>query len=101
MKPDAAVTKVRAACMALSDVTEKASHGAPCWFIGGKQFAAFADHHHDDGRLALWLCAPDGMQQILVENEPECYFVPPYVGSRGWVGVRLDRSLPWSQVVAV
>ena len=101
MKVDAAVANVRAACLAQSGATEKLSHGSPCWFVGGKQFAAFDDHHHGDGRIALWLCAPDGMQQMLVEAEPDHYFVPPYVGVRGWIGVWLDRAPRWSQIAAL
>ena len=58
----------------------------------------YLDNHHDDGRLALWLAAPEGMQQALVEGAPEHYFRPPYVGHRGWLGVRLDRDLAWDEI---
>jgi len=56
------------------------------------------DHHHDDGRLALWCASPPGMRDGLVRADPERYFVPPYVGIRGWIGVRLDRGLAWDDV---
>ena len=46
--------------------------------------------HHGDGRVALWLKLPDGAQQALVDSDPDLYFVPPYVGPSGWIGVRLD-----------
>jgi hypothetical protein len=98
----AVLERVRAACLALPDVTERLSHGAPTWFArpGGKgAFVMFHDDHHGDGRLALWCAAPEGMQQALVEGEPEHYFVPAYVGHRGWVGVRLDGDLAWEQVL--
>ena len=58
----------------------------------------FLDNHHDDGRLALWCAAPIGVQQELVDEDPERFFVPPYVGGRGWIGVRLDRDVDWDEV---
>ena len=91
--------RVRAACLAMPEVTERPSHGSPAWFVRGKRcFVMYLDDHHGDGRLALWCAAPDGMQQALVSGDPESYFVPPYVGHRGWIGVRLDRSLPWDEI---
>lgn len=58
----------------------------------------YMDNHHNDGRLALWCAAPEGMQGALVGDSPEHYFVPPYVGHRGWLGVRIDRGLSWNEV---
>jgi len=58
----------------------------------------YLDNHHDDGRLALWCAAPEGMQEALVRAEPEHYFRPPYVGHRGWIGVRLDRGVDWNEI---
>ena len=58
----------------------------------------YLDDHHGDGRLALWCAAPEGMQAALVAGEPEHYFVPPYVGHRGWVGVHLNRGLDWNEI---
>ena len=91
--------QVRELCLALPETSERPSHGRPTFFIRGKRsFVMCMDDHHGDGRLALWCAAPEGMQQALAEGEPEHYFVPPYVGHRGWVGVRLDRDLDWDQV---
>lgn len=56
------------------------------------------DNHHEDGRLALWCAAAPDMQRAMVESDPRHYFVPPYVGYLGWVGVRLDRRLAWKKV---
>lgn len=90
---------VRAHCLALPEVTERLSHGAPTWFVGGKRtFVMFHDNHHGDERRALWCAAPPGAQEGLVKASPEHYFRPPYVGHRGWVGVRLDRDLEWDAV---
>lgn len=97
-----ALEKVRKLVARFPDVVERESHGMPAWFIAGKrQFAALADDHHGDGRLALWCAAPDGAQSMLVEASPEHYFAPPYVGPSGWVGVRLDRGVAWKEVAAV
>ena len=81
---------LRALCMALPEVSERQSHGEPAWFVRGKKlFLTYADHHHDD-RLGFWCAAPDGAQHALVAADPKRFYVPPYVGGRGWIGVRLD-----------
>lgn len=94
----AELREVRAICMALPAVTERLSHGSPTWFAGKKTMVMYLDDHHGDGRLALWVAAPPGVQSAMVEQEPERFFVPPYVGPRGWLGVRLDRSPDWDEV---
>ena len=94
--------RVRAICLALPDVTERPSHGAPAWFIKDKRsFVMYLDDHHGDGRLALWCAAPEGAQEMLVEAAADHYFRPPYVGHRGWVGMRLDRELGWEEIAGV
>lgn len=97
----AALARVRAACLGLPEVTERLSHGAPTWFAAKKSMAMFHDDHHGDGRLAIWAAAPPGVQRDLVEQEPVRFFVPPYVGPRGWLGVRLDRSVDWDEVADI
>lgn len=97
-----ALRKIRALCKKLDGVTERPSHGSPSWFIGEKKsFLSVADNHHGDGRLAAWCCAAPGAQAMLVEANPDVYFVPAYVGHLGWVGVRLDREAPWEEIAAV
>ncbi len=97
--PEAALAGVRAACLAMPEVTERLSHGAPSWFVRGKKtFVMFHDDHHGDGRLAIWCAAPPGVQAQLVGEEPDRFFVPPYVGHRGWLGVRLDRAVDWAEI---
>jgi hypothetical protein len=97
--PESALARVREHCLALPETEERLSHGAPTFFIRGKRtFVMYLDNHHGDGRLAIWCAAPDGLQRGLVEAQPEHYFVPPYVGHRGWIGVRLDRGLDWETI---
>src|SRR5262245_60669698 len=83
--------RVRRICSALPEMTEKLSHGAPTFFVRKKVFAMFTDNHHDDGRIAVWLPVPPGIQAALIAADPEKFFKPPYVGVRGWVGIRLDQ----------
>ena len=97
-----ALRQVRKACMAFPATEERLSHGAPTFFAGGKKtFVMFMDDHHGDGRLAIWCAAPPGVQAALVDEEPDRFFVPPYVGPRGWVGVRLDRDVDWGEVAGI
>ncbi len=87
---DDLVERIRRICMALPGATEKMSHGAVSFFAG-KQFAAVrAGGHHGDPRPQLWCPAPPGVQAELVEDDPARFFVPPYVGGRGWIGLVLD-----------
>jgi hypothetical protein len=101
-RPSDPVTVERLRQIALShpEATEKLSHGEPAWFVGGKQFATTADHHHDD-RLSVWLPAPTGFQEMLVAAEPVRFFRPPYVGHRGWLGVYLDVEVDWEELASM
>jgi hypothetical protein len=91
--------RVRELCLSFPETSERLSHGSPAFFIREKKtFVMYLDDHHGDGRLALWCAAPEGAQDLLTQGAPEHYFVPPYVGHRGWVGVRLDRGLEWNEV---
>jgi len=94
--------RVRRICLALPEVSERLSHGAPTFFVRGKRaFVMVLTNHHGDGRFAIWCAAPDGLQAMLVEADPERFFVPPYVGHRGWLGVRLDRALDWDELTGI
>ena len=96
------LARLREICLALPEVTERLSHGMPTWFVRDKKtFANFADDHHGDGRVALWCHAPPGAQPAFAESDPERFFVPPYVGPRGWIGVRLDGDVDWDVVAAM
>jgi hypothetical protein len=98
----AVLAKLREICLGLPETSERLSHGAPTFFIREKRaFVMVMTDHHGDGRFALWCAAPDGMQKMLVEADPKRFFVPPYVGHRGWLGVRLDRGLHWDEVAGI
>ena len=95
---DSSLGKLRQLCLALPEATERLSHGEPTWFVQGKKtFLTYADHHHDD-RVAFWCAAPPGAQDILVGADPGRFFIPPYVGHRGWLGVWLDVPQDWDQI---
>ena len=94
----AALERLRVLCLAQPGATERLSHGEPAWFArNGRQFAMFANRHHDD-RVAVWCAAPPGAQAPLVESDPGRYFRPPYVGHRGWIGVYLDVVADWERI---
>lgn len=81
--------RVRRICLALPETSERLSHGEPVFFVHKKAFVMFANNHHNDGHIAIWLPVPDGFQASLIEASPDIYFKPPYVGVRGWVGIEL------------
>jgi hypothetical protein len=83
--------RVREICLALPATTERLSHGEPTFFVGKKVFAMFANNHHRDGRIAVWIPVPPGAQAMLIDAAPAKFFKPPYVGVRGWVGIELTE----------
>ncbi|HET6982465.1 MAG TPA: MmcQ/YjbR family DNA-binding protein [Myxococcaceae bacterium] len=98
-KDAAAVGKLRALCLAFPEANERRSHGEPTWFAGkGKVFAMLDNHHHGSKHLAVWLPMPPGLQEWLIDTDPERHFRPPYVGPAGWVGVVLDGRTRWDLV---
>jgi hypothetical protein len=92
---------VREVCLSFPEAEEVVSHGSPNFRVRGKTFASYVVNHHGDGRVALWLNAPAGSQDHYAKSEPRHFFVPPYVGPRGWLGVHLDKGLPWQRVAAL
>jgi hypothetical protein len=88
------LARVRRICLGMPGAVEKTAWGAPTFRAGdgGKVFAMFAENHHGDGRIALWLFSHHDSQQLLVESDPARFFVPPYVGKGGWIGVLVDKS---------
>jgi hypothetical protein len=96
------LAKLREICLALPETSERPSHGAPTFFIREKRsFLMVLTNHHGDGRFAIWCAAPEGMQKMLVDADGKRFFVPPYVGHRGWLGVRLDRGIHWDELAGI
>jgi len=93
--------RVREIVAALPETSETISHGAPTWWARKRTFMMFADDHHGDGRVALWCAATKDEQETLVAADPEFFFVPPYVGVGGWVGIRVDRGLDWGVIASL
>lgn len=93
--------RVRSICMALPEVTERLSHGAPAFFVGKQFVMVWPEGHHDRDFPHMWCAAPDGAQEELIAASPARIFRPPYVGSRGWIGVRLDGRIDWVMVEAL
>jgi hypothetical protein len=96
-----ALARLRKLIGAWPETDERISHGAPTWWGGKKTFATFHVDHHGDGRVAVWCKASFEQQAELVESDPEVFFVPPYVGPSGWIGIRLDRGADWGVVASL
>ncbi|MBL8604139.1 MAG: MmcQ/YjbR family DNA-binding protein [Myxococcales bacterium] len=87
----ASLDTLRAVCFAFAQVEEKLSHGAPFFHVGGKGFAIFARDPDQPGRFAVWCKATPAQQRDCLRRDPGLFFVPPYVGVKGWVGVRFEH----------
>ena len=98
--PPGPLARLRKLCLALPEAHEVEAWGEPTFRVRNKLFAMYAaaENHHGGGRPAVWCKAAPGNQALMVGAEPQRYFVPPYVGPSGWVGVRLDRNPDWSEV---
>ena len=93
---------LRKICLALPETNERLSHGAPTFFVRDKRaFLMVMTDHHGDGRFAIWCAAAEGVQEMLVDADAERFFRPPYVGHRGWLGMRLDRGLDWEELAGI
>ena len=97
------LAKLRKICLSLPESHERLSHGEPTFFVKKKAFAMFAnaDNHHGRGRHAVWIKAAPGRQARAVKSAPDRFFVPPYVGPSGWVGVYLDAKTDWRELVDI
>ena len=96
--PERSVNRLRAICLALPEAVEKETWGDPTFRVRDKIFALV---RRGDGRLSFWCKAPEGSQMVLVGADPNRFFVPPYVGHKGWVGVQLDPEPDWAEVAAL
>lgn len=97
-KATAALTKMRKIISKWPETDERLSHGAPTFWGGKKTFASLADNHHGDGRIAIWCKSNFEVQADLVEADPDVFFVPPYVGPSGWLGIDVSGKVDWEMV---
>ena len=98
----AAIARLRKICLALPDAVEKVAWGEPTWRAGaGKLFAQLDTYHHRSDKVAVWLPARAGLQEELVAEDPVQFYAPPYVGSKGWIGVRIDRRPDWNVIAGL
>ena len=95
------LARLREVCFSLPEVTEKEAWGEPTFRVRDKMFAMFATDHHHDGNIAVWCKAAMGMQEVLIDADPARFFKPPYLGPRGWIGIRLDGKVDWDEVHAL
>ena len=94
------LARIRKICVSFPEVTERPSHGAPAFFVRGRTtfVQTWVAGHHDHTFPHLWCAAGPGVQGALIAGRPERIFRPPYVGHRGWIGVRLDGRVDWDEV---
>ena len=100
---DTPLRRLREICLGFPEVTERPSHSAPSWYVRDKKMFAtlWADGHHDHHFPHLWCAAARGVQEEVIQSEPDRFFRPPYVGHRGWIGVRLDGVVDWDEIAEV
>ena len=97
-----ALERLRAIRATLPETTERPSHGAPSFFVREKKcFLMVLDDHHGDGIFGIWCAAPPGNQELLIGADQARFFRPPYVGHRGWLGVRLDGAIDWDEIAGI
>ncbi|MGH7554312.1 MAG: MmcQ/YjbR family DNA-binding protein [Longimicrobiales bacterium] len=101
--PPNPLVRVRKLCLALPEAHEVEAWGEPTFRVKNKLFAMYASatNHHGAGRHALWCKAAPGNQALMVKAAPDRFFVPPYVGPSGWIGIRLDGKVDWEDVGAL
>ncbi|MCD9021838.1 MmcQ/YjbR family DNA-binding protein [Cohnella silvisoli] len=96
------LNQIRQLCLSFPETNERVSHGAPTFFYKDKKsFVQYHSNRHGDGKIALWCASTSDIQSLLVESNPEIYYLPPYVAYLGWVGLRLDRDAQWDEIKSV
>ena len=94
--------RLRTICLALPETSERPSHGAPSFFVREKRcFVMLMDNHHGDGTFGIWCAAPEGHQELLLAANPARFYRPPYVGHRGWLGVRFNDGVDWDELTGI
>ena len=98
----AVTERLRTICLALPETSERLSHGAPSFFVREKRcFVMLLDNHHGDGVFGIWCAAPEGNQELLISASSDRFYRPPYVGHRGWLGVRFNDGVDWDELTGI
>jgi predicted DNA-binding protein (MmcQ/YjbR family) len=93
-----ASAKLRRLCLALPEAVEEANRRGPTYRVADKIFALDRSWQ---GGAAAWCKAPAGEQAARVAAAPKRFFVPPYYGSKGWIGVALAGRVDWDEVASL
>ena len=95
-----ALARLRKLCLELPEAHEVEAWGEPTFRVRNKLFAMYADasNHHGGGRPAVWCKAAPGNQRVMMQAAPDRFFVPPYVGPSGWIGIWLDGGADWTEL---
>lgn len=98
--PPRPLARLRRLCLALPEAHEVEAWGEPTFRVRNKMFATYASaaSHHGGGRPAVWCKAAPANQELMVRGAPDRFFVPPYVGPSGWIGVYLDGAVDWAEL---
>jgi len=101
--PQSPLPRLRKLCLSLPEAHEVEAWGHPTFRVRNKIFATYApaSDPHCDGRPATCFKAGPGEQEALVRKAPDRFFVPPYVGNRGWVGAWLDHPVDWDELAGL
>jgi phosphoribosylglycinamide formyltransferase-1 len=96
---DPRLARVTEICLALSETTTERRGDHAAFSVGKKKFAYYLDNHHGDGIVAITCKVAPGDNQLLATAQPERFYLPAYLASRGWVALRLDRSdIDWEEI---
>jgi predicted DNA-binding protein (MmcQ/YjbR family) len=90
------LARLRALCLALPEAEERETWGIPTFRVRSKIFAMAPG-----GGTEAWCKAPPGGQAVLVGADPHRFFAPPYVGPKGWIGIRLTDGPDWEEVAVL
>lgn len=98
--PATPLDRLRTVCLELPEAHEVEAWSEPTFRVKNKIFAMYAasDTHHGAGRPSVWVKSTHLIQDMLIHNDPDRYFAPPYVGPKGWLGIRLDRRPNWKTI---
>lgn len=99
LKTDSRLKRVEQICHELLEATTQRHGSHAAFLVRKKTFAYYLDNHHGDGIVAIACKVAHGDKQLLTNAQPERFFLPAYIASRGWVALRLDRGhIDWEEV---